>query len=178
MLNKSDLCLRSSSGADHIIKEARVITGNRPLSKYRRFVGMMDREGVPVVGRAEAGVEERGERRRPVVDQRTRGGLEHWRGAWVVMMGLVEGERALKVEGHRRGGAVDRHWCRGGQVCRGSAATSEDLTRSCALLQTWGKSASHEDWHGTGAWVWGTQSGSVMCLRMAAAQCGALVGWG
>ena len=75
---------------------------------------MMDGEGVPVVGRAEAGVEERGERCRPVVDQRLRGGLEHRRRAGLVMGGLVEGERALKVERHRRGGAVDRHWCRGG----------------------------------------------------------------
>ena len=74
----------------------------------------MDGEGVPVVGRAQAGVEERGERCRPVVDQRLRGGLEHRRGAWVVMLGLVEGDGALKVERHRRGWAVDRHWCRGG----------------------------------------------------------------
>ena len=98
----------------------------------------MDGEGVPVVGRAEAGVEERGESRRPVVDQRLRGRLEHRRQAWVVMQGLVEGDGALKVEGHRRGGAVDRHWCRGGEVCGGSAATSENLNRSCAVLQTWG----------------------------------------
>ena len=75
---------------------------------------MMDGEGVPVVGRAEAGVEERGERRRPVMDQRPCGRLEHGGRAWVVMGGLVEGERALKVERHRRGRAVDRHWCRGG----------------------------------------------------------------
>ena len=75
---------------------------------------MMDGEGVPVVGRAQAGVEERGERCRPMLDQRPCGGFEHRRRAWVVMGGLVEGDRALKVEGHRRGRAVDRHWCRGG----------------------------------------------------------------
>ena len=53
-------------------------------------MGMMDGEGVTIVGRAQAGVEEGGERRRPVVDQRLRGGLEHRRGAWLVMGGLVE----------------------------------------------------------------------------------------
>ena len=61
---------------------------------------LMDGEGVPVVGRAQAGVEERGERRRPMVDQRLRGRLENRRGAWVVMLGLVEGDGALKVERH------------------------------------------------------------------------------
>ena len=38
-------------------------------------MGLMDNgEGVPVVGRAQAGVEERGECCRPVVDQRPCGG--------------------------------------------------------------------------------------------------------
>ena len=76
----------------------------------------MSRKGMPIVGGAQTGVEERGEGRRPVLDDSPRARRCGAGMAKGLNMGLVEGNRALKVEWHGRGWAVNWHWSGGGSV--------------------------------------------------------------